>query len=366
MTIQNALPALADALGVIPSFAGIGAAELEPLPNTGLAHDHVRIRGSGRLLRVPKQSQMRLDARSNLDYQAACFTRAGDSGAAPRYFGQLRPGEALPMGALIVEEIDGPLAAFPADMGRVAEALAAIHALPVPPADARAPLADQADPYAATLQEVRDQARAFDAADLDPAARRAIEAEIAAAEAHAADLSAPPPLTLISFDAHPGNFLIRRRDGRAVLVDLEKARYGAAGFDLAHATLYTSTTWDVGTYSEPNSAEIAAFYQTWLDALPDGLAEAQASHLMALRRLMWLWSVSWCAKWRVESARPAKADKHAAASAEDWSADNSDAALIAHVRDRTAHYLAPETIERVRADWRERHALSDLLGRLAD
>jgi len=364
MTIQNALPALADALGVVPSFAGITAAELEPLRNTGLAHDHVRIRGSGRLLRVPKHSQMRLDARSNLDYQAACFTRAGESGAAPRYFGQLRPGETLPMGALIVEEIVGPLAAFPADMGRVAEALAAIHALPAPAREARAPLADQEDPYASTLAEVRDQAEAFEAADLDPAARRAIEAEIAAAAAHAHALSAPAPLTLISFDAHPGNFLIREDTGRAVLVDLEKARYGAAGFDLAHASLYTSTTWDVDAQSEPSPAEIAGFYQTWLDSLPEGLAEAQKSHLMALRRLMWLWSVTWCAKWRVESARPAKRDKQAAASAEDWSAENSDAALIEHVRERTAHYLAPETVERVRADWRERHALSDLLGRL--
>ncbi|MEQ8603375.1 MAG: phosphotransferase [Marivibrio sp.] len=365
MTIQNALPALAGALGVVPSFAGITAADLEPLPTTGLAHDHVRIRGAGRLLRVPKQSQMRLDARSNLDYQAACFTRAGDSGAAPRYFGQLRPGETLPMGALIVEEIVGPLAVFPDDMGRVAQALAAIHALPVPGEEARPPLADHADPYAATLEEVREQARAFDAAALDPAARKAIEAEIAAAEAHAEALAAPAPLTLISFDAHPGNFLIREDTGRAVLVDLEKARYGAAGFDLAHATLYTSTTWDVGTYSEPSHDEIAGFYQAWLDALPSGLAEAQADHLMALRRLMWLWSVSWCAKWRVESLRPAKADKRAAESAEDWSAENSEAALVDHVRDRTAHYLAPETVERVRADWRERNALSDLLGRLA-
>ncbi|MCR9220344.1 MAG: phosphotransferase [Alphaproteobacteria bacterium] len=364
MRIDELLPALAEALRTRPGYEEIAPEALAPLPTTGLAHDHVRIGGTGRLLRVPRQSQMRLDARANLAYQAACFERASASGAAPRCFGAIEPGADLPMGALIVEEIAGPMVRFPDDAPAVADALAAIHALPVPASADRPPLADRGDPYAATLAEVRDQGRALAAVDLEPAARRLIEAEIAAAEAHAAGLEQPAPITLISFDAHPGNFLKRAADDRAVLVDLEKARYGAAGFDLAHATLYTSTTWDVASYSEPTHAEIAGFYERYLEASPGALAAAQRPHLMALRRLMWLWSISWCAKWRVESALAARTDKHRADDTEDWSADNTDAALIAHVRDRVDHYLAPETIERVIADWRGDHALTDALGRL--
>jgi hypothetical protein len=37
--------------------------------------------------------------------------------------------------------------------------------------------------------------------------------------------------------------------GKAVLVDLEKLRYSYPPLDLAHATRYTSTTWDVDASS---------------------------------------------------------------------------------------------------------------------
>jgi thiamine kinase-like enzyme len=150
--------------------------------------------------------------------------------------------------------------------------------------------------------------------------------------------AARPATCLISFDAHPGNFLIRA-DGSAVLVDLEKGRYGAPSLDLAHATLYTSTTWDVESAAELSVAEIAGFYAAW--ALVAGVPAAAAWH-GALRRAMWLWSVTWCAKWRVLSAAP----QRAGADGEDWSAAASDDALIAHVRERVDHYLSPGIVTR--------------------
>ena len=55
-------------------------AVLEPLPDTGLAHSHVRLVGHGVLARVPKQSQMALSPVGNLAYQAACFERAAAGG----------------------------------------------------------------------------------------------------------------------------------------------------------------------------------------------------------------------------------------------------------------------------------------------
>ena len=66
---------------------------------------------------------------------------------------------------------------------------------------------------------------------------------------------------------------------------------------------------------------------------------------------MWLWSVTWCAQWRVLSGRPSRDAARAKGSAEDWSGDNSAAALIAHVRGRVDHYLDPGIVARVRADW---------------
>jgi hypothetical protein len=58
---------------------------------------------------------------------------------------------------------------------------------------------------------------------------------------------------------------------------------------------------------------------------------------------MWLWSVTWCAKWRVLSAHEARGG----GDGEDWSGACSDAALVEHVRGRVDDYLSPQGITRV-------------------
>ena len=360
MAIEQQLAALHRALTARAEFRAIRRDAFRPLPTTGLAHDHVAIAGTGLLLRVPKQSQLALDAAANLAYQAACFERASASGHTPRLHGVLAPGPELAMGALVVDHVDGRPARLPADLGAIATALAAIHRLPLPAAGRRPPLQDQAEPIGATLAEVAAQAAYLDGAGLDPDARAAIGAELDWAQGFAAALGAPTPVSLISFDAHPGNFLVDRH-GEAVLVDLEKALYGAPGYDLAHATLYTSTTWDVARSAVLTTEQVAAFYRRWLACVAPAMAAASRPWLMALRRIMWLWSVTWCAKWRVESAAAARHDKHTARSTEDWSAELSDPALVAHVADRVADYLDPATIARVRAEWRTDNSLSRML-----
>ncbi len=66
-------------------------AELELLPDSGLAHTHVRLVGHGALARIPKQSQMDLAPAANLVHQAACFERAARSGHTPALLGVLAP-----------------------------------------------------------------------------------------------------------------------------------------------------------------------------------------------------------------------------------------------------------------------------------
>ena len=317
---------------------------LTPLPDTGLAHDHVSIGETGTLARVPKQSQMGLEASANLAYQAACFERASESGHAPRLHEVLPPDGALPMGALVVEHIDGRPLSLPGDLDALADALAAIHALPLPPWETRPPLRDPADPVADTFNEVMAQAVFLDDAGLDPDADARIRAELDAARA---TLDGPerPPVSLIAFDAHPGNYLVDG-SGKAILVDLEKARYGAAPFDLAHASLHTSTTWDVDSRAVLSRDDVYRFHARWLATVPGDLAAASEAWLLPLRRIMWLWSVTWCAKWRVQSAPSAQTG-----STENWSKDLSADALVAHVADRVADYLDPDTIAQVCADW---------------
>lgn len=343
---MDGLSALAAALRAALRAARSPWAEapVEPLPDAGLAHAHLRLAGSGVLARVPKQSQMDLPAQANLVYQAACFERAAASGHAPRLHGLLAPGPALPRGALLVEEIVGRPARLPQDLDAIVDALAAIHALPLPAPPQRPPLLDPPDPLALLHAEIAAQAVHLDAAGLDARSRRAIERQL---EAFAALCAAParPPKRLIAFDAHPGNFIVR--DGVAVLVDLEKARYSHPPLDLAHATLYTSTTWDRASSAVLGVAEVAAAQQRWLARVGDGDSDSDGASfhawLVPLRAAMWLWSVTWCAKWRALSAREARSG----GDGEDWSGQRSEAALIEHVRERVADYLSPAGVARV-------------------
>lgn len=320
-------------------------AVLVRLPDKGLAHDHVRVTGSGLLARIPKQSQMRLAPADNLAYQAACFERAAAGGHAPRLHAVLAPSAHLPRGALLVQEVAGRTATLPGDLGAIVQALAALHGLPLPAPQARRPLLDDSDALAALYEEVAQQARYLTAASVAPDVARAVTHELQRLNALCA-ADARPPRHLIAFDGHPGNFIVQD-NGHAVLVDLEKCRYSYPGLDIAHATLYTSTTWDVDSSAELTPAQVQGAYATWGNAVGPRVADpAQAWHV-PLRRAMWLWSVTWCAKWRVLSA----AGSPGGEGGEDWSASRSDAALVAHVRNRVDHYLSADVVARMRAEF---------------
>lgn len=346
-----------NALGLIGDT--VNGDSLEPLPDTGLAHDHVAVSGTPYLLRLPKQSQMGLSAKENIAYQAACFDRFSRCGHAPVIYGVMEPDAVLPLGGLVVERIEGRHPEIPADMELIATALGKIHGLALPLPQFRQPLLDPENPMQAVFDEVLAQSEFLEEAGPHSKTLEMISGEIGEAasflEGHL-DAWDRDARTLISFDAHPGNFLIDRQ-GRAVLVDLEKGRYGRPGFDLAHATLYTSTTWDVSTRGVLDHSMLAGFYRTWLDAVGEDLAHRFKGTLLAERRLMWLWSVTWCAKWRATSGRKQGTGR----GTENWSQDLSEADLIAHVRDRVDHYLAPDTVMKVTTDWTSNNPLTQLL-----
>lgn len=317
---------------------------LQPLPDRGLAHLHVRIVDHGVLARIPKQSQLGLAPAANLAHQQACFERCAPSGHTPRLVGVLPADADLPRGALLVQEIVGTPVALPGGLASMARALAALHRLELPPPALRPPLSDAPDPLRQLGGEIVGQAAYLPDAGLAASVRQAITQELAALEATLHD-AARPARRLIAFDAHPGNFLVDA-SGDAILVDLEKCRYSHPGLDLAHATLYTSTTWDVATRAVLSVGEVLAFYREWEAAVgPQRSAEARRWHL-PLRHAMWLWSLTWCCKWRVLSARPPGAPGQG----EDWSTAHGDAALAAHVRGRVDAYLGHDAIRFVQEE----------------
>ena len=321
--------------------AGIVYRELTPMADTGLAHDHVWVHRSGGddwVARLPKQSQMNLPPEENLAYQSACYQRASQGGHTPKIYDALPPSDALPRGGLLVEAIRGRLAKLPDDLPAIAKALASLHRQPLPSEAERAPLLAPENSWQAMVEEVRQQANWLGDAQLSRKVTQRIKQEL--------DLL-PPRLNddtpaLISFDTHPGNFLIAD-DGRAVLVDLEKCRYGLPGVDLAHTSLYTSTTWDINSQAVLSLADVVAFYRCWQSALE---TSPDTDTLIACRRATWLWSLTWCAKWRAQHLNAKDAQQRG----EDWSAELTDPAVIDHVRDRVEHYLSLNIIDHVHSE----------------
>lgn len=330
---------------------------LEPLKAKGLAHEHVRLVGTGWLARIPKQSQMQLAALDNLNYQQACFERASPAGHAPTCLHLLVPCASLPRGALIVQEIVGRSAHLPQDLPLMAHSMAALHRIALPPDGQCAPLVHAADPLQAMWDEVNTQATYLAKADLASSVAATIQAEMMRFEQLCK--RAPRPLKrLIAFDGHPGNFVIALEAAqreKAYLVDLEKCRYSYPSFDLAHATLYTSTTWDTDSQTVLSPQDVLATYRAWEAQVDEALArDAQSWHL-PLRRAMWLWSVTWCAKWRVTSCAASALQQDG----EDWSAQNLNPVLASHVRERVDHYLSESGVAWVSAEF---DALSQRLG----
>lgn len=348
-------------LVALAAAIGRPARDLSRMNVKGLAHDHIAIAGEPILLRVPKQSQFGLAATDNLRYQAACFERVSRSGHAPRLHGVIEPQPHLPMGALLVERIEGQPPALPADLSALAECMARVHALPVPPAHERPPLADHQDPIGGAMAEIEAQCAFLEAAGLGPGARAEVDDELSWAQTFAADArSRAQPVRLVLTDTHPGNFLIDT-NGQAIIVDLEKALYGSPGTDLAHATIYSSTTWDPDTWADLSLEDVACFYRSYLEIVDPALAAELRPWLVPLRRITMLRAITWCAKWRVLHKRARLDHTQGDASAEDWSAENTDPATIAHVAGRVDHYLRAATLRRMRGEWLGKPSLSNLL-----
>lgn len=336
--------ALARIAARLPSSGRIGAKDLELLPTTGLAHDHLRLSGVAVdglpvLLRVPRTSFWGLAPGAALTRQAEAFRRLALSGRTPRLLAVFEPELDLPYGALAVEEIAGRPPWLPRDLPALAQALAAIHRLPIPPPEARPPLDDQTEPVAATLAVIEAQAGHLDAARLHPDSRAMLAEELAWARSFAATtLEEAQPRALVLTDTQPGNFLIRA-DGSARCVDLEKALYGAIAIDLAHATIPPAVGWDPACATELSADDIAGFYRAYLAAAEPALAKALHPWLAPMRRLTWLRTVTIFAKMKAAHLTGA------------WTGHDLAPTFLAHVLAHIDRCHDPARIAAMRAEW---------------
>jgi len=188
--------------------------------------------------------------------------------------------------------------------------------------------------------------RFLDKAVTEPGARAEIVEELELMRDMAKTLAQrQQPLSVALADTHPGNFIVDRA-GIAWFVDLEKVHVGSAAIDLAHATLPTSTVWhpDVGKVLSP--AEVAHFYETYVAQIGETRAAELRLWLQPMRRLTWLRTTLFMARWKVQTEAPRDPSDPS-----QWSDAGLSPAMRDHLRSRIALSFERETIRSIRAEW---------------
>ena len=327
-----------------PRFAHLTAEDLEPLPATGTAHGHVRL-PDGLIARVAYAYEGDAGASARLETQAAAFRFLEPSKCTPVLHDVLPPRPGLPGGALIVERIVGHAPVLPRDLGAMATSLAAMHSLKKP--SASSPILRQKNPFLETLDVIEQNATRFlDRAVPEQGARAEIAEELRLMRGMALTLAErPQPFAIALADTHPGNFIVDA-EGIAWFVDLEKVHVGSAAIDLAHATLPTSTLWhpDVGRIL--TQGQVAGFYAHYLARIGKARAAALEPWLMPMRRLTWLRTTMFMARWRVQTRQPRDPDDPG-----QWSDAGLEPAMKAHLQARIDQCFDRESIRAIRAEW---------------
>lgn len=316
----------------------------QTLPATGTAHGHVRL-ADGRLARVAYAYDDDPTAAARLHVQAEAFRYLQPTGRTPRLHEIVEPRAGLPGGALIVDFIEGSAPALPVQLEAMAETLAKIHSLPLPPPGA--PMPRQTNPFLETLEAVElNAARFLDKAVPDSGARAEIAEELRLMRGMVPVFAErAQPLTVALADTHPGNFIVDRA-GVAWFVDLEKVHVGSPAIDLAHATLPTSTLWHPDVGKLLTRAEVQAFHDSYLARIGQKKAEALTPWLMPMRRLTWLRTTMFMARWRVETAAPRDLSDPG-----QWSDAGLEPRMKAHLRDRIAMSFDRDEIRSIRTEW---------------
>jgi aminoglycoside phosphotransferase (APT) family kinase protein len=314
------------------------------LPATGTAHGHVRLQ-NGLLARVAYAHEGDATAASRLEAQAAAFRHLAPAGRTPGLHEVIEPRAGLPGGALVVDFIEGRAPRLPDQLGSMAETLALIHALPLPPASS--PLPRQDNPFLETLEGVELNAMRFlDKAVPDQGSRAEIAEELRAMRGMAVELGRQAqPLTVALADTHPGNFIVDRA-GLAWFVDLEKVHVGSPAIDLAHANLPTSTLWHPEVGSLLSRDDVKAFQENYLARLAGKRAEALRPWIVPMRRLTWLRTTLFMARWRVETRSPRDP-----ANTTQWSDSGLDPQMKRHIDARIDQCFTREMIRSIRSEW---------------
>ncbi len=316
----------------------------EALPATGTAHGHVRL-ANGSLARIAYAHDGDPSAAVRLATQAEAFRHLAPAGRTPKLHAIVKPQPGLPGGALIVDFVEGRAPRLPDDLPALADTLVRLHSLPLPAASSTIPR--QKNPFLETLEAVELNAMRFlDKAVPDSGSRAEIAEELRLMRGMALALAQrKQPLSVALADTHPGNFIVDMA-GLAWFVDLEKVHVGSPAIDLAHATLATSTLWhpDIGKLLSRD--EVQRFYDLYLDKVGKKRAAELQPWLLPMRRLTWLRTTLFMARWRVQTRTPRDPSDPG-----QWSDAGLEPRMKAHINAAIDRCFDRDFVRAVRAEW---------------
>ncbi len=287
---------------------------LEGLP--GLSHQGISflargeyslnylVRGEQDLVaRLVTGTQMGLPLEEQAPYEHHALELLAPSGVTPKpHHVDPNPG-GLPYPLILEEYLPGRPLDYSTDLSAAARCLAAVHALGVPK---KHRLQVHPDPAPAILEESRTLAEPYlswdGAADESKTALRRGFARIEGF-LERRDLFAGGDLAIVNYDLNTHNFVVDEPGGEAKLLDWEKARIAPRTQDLAHFLLPTTTLWRDDTATLLSEGQEREFVEAYLDRHPVEDEPRFYEQLEAMKTIVSLRAVSWCAWALQETAR---------------------------------------------------------------
>jgi len=253
------------------------------------------------VVRLVTGSQIGLSLQEQAPYEHNALELLSNSGVTPKpYFVDPSP-EKLPYPVVVEEFLPGEPLDYATDIKPAARCVAAIHALGVP-ADHGLQL--HPDPAPAILAESRGLAAPYlEWTDATQESKSGLRKGFARIEGflEQEDLFTGDALAIVNYDLNTHNFVVD--NGQARLLDWEKARIAPLTQDLAHFLLPTTTLWRDASATLLSKEQEQTFIDAYLENNPVPDVEIFHTQLAAMRTIVSLRAVSWCAWALQETAR---------------------------------------------------------------
>lgn len=251
--------------------------------------------------RLVTGTQMGLPLEEQAPYEHHALELLAPSGVTPKPYHVDPTPEGLPYPLILEEYLPGRPLDYAADLPAAARCLAAVHALGVPEEHR---LHVHPDPAPAILEESRGLAEPYLSWEgASGESKDALREGFARIEGflERGDLFAGDGLAIVNYDLNTHNFVVE--DGEVRLLDWEKARIAPRTQDLAHFLLPTTTLWRDDTAALLSEGQEKQFVEAYLGCYPVEDEARFREQLEAMKTIVSLRAVSWCA-WAVqETAR---------------------------------------------------------------